>query len=208
MERLEGITLIIFDFDGTLGVIDARWDAVRSEIQSFLEENGISFSGKGIHKMIELIEDEKIRKDAFEIIRRHELDAVERSHIFDKAKAVIIQMHHLGYKLAIVTRNTEDAVSQIVDKEGLDTCFECIDGFDIDKKVKPEPDQILAVMDGRDADSCIMIGDGIYDIAAAKGAGIKGVGVCGGINTDEELKVAGAYCVLSDISELMDVLKS
>ncbi|MEA3229301.1 MAG: HAD family hydrolase [archaeon] len=206
MGKLESIKIIIFDFDETLGKLDVDWDAMRLDIKNLLKENKIHFSGNGIHNMIAHIEDESIKKEAVDIIRKYELAGAKKSTVFECAEKTIKILHNSGFRLAIVTLNMKDTVNIVLEKDGLNNYFDFIDGFEINKKIKPEPDQIENIIADEDKELCIMVGDGVSDIIAANKAGIKGIGVLGGVNSEDELKKAGACCIISDVSELPDTL--
>ena len=71
---------------------------------------------------------------------------------------------------------------------------------------KPSPEIVQKAVKaaGVPADRCVMIGDTIYDVRAAKGAGVRALGVaCGGIG-EAELIEAGASAVYGNPSELLD----
>jgi tRNA(Arg) A34 adenosine deaminase TadA len=76
------------------------------------------------------------------------------------------------------------------------------------EKSKPSPDIVVAAVakTGLSPAQCAMVGDTLYDMHAAKHAGVIGLGVRTGYQTAEELKAAGARAVWRDVGELSENL--
>lgn len=73
---------------------------------------------------------------------------------------------------------------------------------------KPDPEIVRKAVEaaGVPAARCVMVGDTVYDMRAAKAAGVPGIGVmCGGIGR-QELVDAGATAVHGNPSELLAAL--
>ena len=72
------------------------------------------------------------------------------------------------------------------------------------ERTKPEPDLIRAGLEKLgDPSGAVMVGDSIYDVVAAKAAGLPTIALLsGGIGTDE-LEAAGAKQVLEDLPALI-----
>ena len=73
------------------------------------------------------------------------------------------------------------------------------------KRAKPEPDLFLDVQQrlGVKPDGCYVIGDAVWDLLAARRAGMLGIGLLSGGYGEEELSRAGAYRVYSNPAELL-----
>ena len=71
-------------------------------------------------------------------------------------------------------------------------------------RAKPEPDLFLAAAErvGLAADRCYVVGDAVWDLLAARRAGMLSVGVLTGGYGEEELLKAGAFLVYRDPAEL------
>jgi HAD superfamily hydrolase (TIGR01509 family) len=71
-------------------------------------------------------------------------------------------------------------------------------------RAKPEPDLFLACAErlGLPADHCYVIGDAVWDLLAARRAGMLSVGVLTGGYGEDELIRAGAFLVYRDAAEL------
>jgi HAD superfamily hydrolase (TIGR01509 family) len=73
------------------------------------------------------------------------------------------------------------------------------------ERAKPEPDLFLACQKklGVDPAECYVVGDAVWDLLAARRAGMLGIGLLSGGYGEEELSRAGAYRVYRDPAELL-----
>jgi HAD superfamily hydrolase (TIGR01509 family) len=71
-------------------------------------------------------------------------------------------------------------------------------------RAKPEPDLFVecARRLGTDAGSCYVVGDAVWDLLAARRAGMLSIGLLTGGYGSDELERAGAYRVYRDAAEL------
>ena len=71
-------------------------------------------------------------------------------------------------------------------------------------RAKPEPDLFLACQErlGVQVRDCYVIGDAVWDLLAARRAGMLSVGLQSGGYGEDELLAAGAYRVYRDAAEL------
>ena len=79
-----------------------------------------------------------------------------------------------------------------------------VDRSDVER-AKPEPDLFLAVQHRLDVDpdACYVVGDSVWDLLAARRAGMLGIGLLSGGYGEQELAQAGAYRVYRDPAELL-----
>ena len=70
------------------------------------------------------------------------------------------------------------------------------------EKTKPEPDLVEAALEKAGTREAVMVGDSIWDVEAAKRAGIPTVGVVSGGYSPPELTAAGAVEVLESVADL------
>src|SRR4051812_34315424 len=76
------------------------------------------------------------------------------------------------------------------------------------ERAKPEPDLFLACQQQLDvtAAECYVVGDAVWDLLAARRAGVLGIGLLSGGYGEEELSRAGAYRVYHDPAELLSLI--
>ena len=71
------------------------------------------------------------------------------------------------------------------------------------EQTKPEPDLIKAALEKADADGeAMLIGDTVWDVEAAKRAGVETLAVLTGGFSEQELRDAGARDVFTSVEEL------
>jgi beta-phosphoglucomutase-like phosphatase (HAD superfamily) len=72
------------------------------------------------------------------------------------------------------------------------------------KRAKPEPDLFLACQKrlGVPASECYVVGDAVWDLLAARRAGMLSVGLLSGGYGEDELGRAGAFRVYDDAAHL------
>src|SRR5882757_9566835 len=76
------------------------------------------------------------------------------------------------------------------------------------EQTKPEPDLIRAALDKVDADGeAMLIGDTVWDVEAAKRAGVETLAVLTGGFSKQELRDAGARDVFTSVEELRQSLQ-
>ena len=75
-------------------------------------------------------------------------------------------------------------------------------------RAKPEPDLFLACQErlGVAIGDCYVVGDAVWDLLAARRAGMLSVGLLTGGYGEDELRAAGAFRVYRDPAELLDSL--
>jgi phosphoglycolate phosphatase-like HAD superfamily hydrolase len=73
------------------------------------------------------------------------------------------------------------------------------------ERAKPDPDLFLAAADllKINIGECVVVGDSVWDLLAARRAGALGVGLLSGGYGREELEKAGAYRVYEDPADLL-----
>ena len=75
-------------------------------------------------------------------------------------------------------------------------------------RAKPEPDLFLACQQRMNvrAEDCYVVGDAVWDLLAARRAGMLSIGLLSGGYGEDELSRAGAYRVYRDPLELLNSL--
>ena len=75
-------------------------------------------------------------------------------------------------------------------------------------RAKPEPDLFLACQQRLNVppNECYVVGDAVWDLLAARRAGMLSVGLMSGGYGEDELRAAGAFRVYRDAQELLESL--
>jgi phosphoglycolate phosphatase len=220
MISLHHIKAIIFDFDGTLAVLNIDFSSMRERIFDLMRRYGV---GEGLIEeryLLEIIGEvyrilcresppiaERFYQEAHQILHEIELGAAGKGKLIPGTEATLKVLREKGKRVGIVTRNCEDAVRKV---------FPAIDDFcdvfisrNSIEKVKPHPDHLTSAMRMLDVsgEEAVMVGDHPIDIEAGKGVGMKTIGVLTGRTKREDFEKAGADYILREASEICKLLE-
>ena len=137
-------------------------------------------------------ESEKRFSSAMRIFRSHYLN-----HLLDATKPYpgmeTVLNHFKHKKKAVVTNKPQVYTDRILSGLRLTNYFDLIVGGDNGLVLKPEPHMLLFVLEKLQVQKsrCVMIGDGLHDIVAARAAGISVCAVGYGLASRRELQKAG-----------------
>jgi phosphoglycolate phosphatase len=217
--ELQNIRAVIFDFDGTLAVLNIDFSQMRDQVFKLMRAHGIDGSAIEEKYLLEIIDEvvgilnqkdasiaEAFYQEAHFILHEIEMKAAEEGRMFPGVKETLVSLMRKGVKVGIVTRNCEEAVRKIFpDIEKYCDVFISRDSI---KKVKPHPEHLTSVLRALRVagGEAMMVGDHPIDIQAGKKVGMKTVGVLTGRTQREEFEKAGADYILGDVSEVDSLL--
>ncbi len=205
--------VVVLDVDGTL--MDTNYLHVEAWARAF-EEVGHRVPRAWIHRQVgkgsgllirEFVEDENLEGKIEELHSEFYAELQEHGHPLPGAKELISSLHERGYEVWFVTSakdeelehhmselEAEDDISGVVNSSAVENSKPAPDIFELTlQKAAASPDETVAV------------GDAIWDVEAADGAGIRTVAVLtGGAFSEGELKEAGAVAVYRDCAALLD----
>ncbi|MBK8200491.1 MAG: HAD-IA family hydrolase [Acidobacteria bacterium] len=127
--------------------------------------------------------------------------------MYDGALDVLDRLKDDGWLLAIATGKTHRGLDGLFEKHAIRSYFDTIWCAD-DGPGKPNPfmvEQAMRALGCAPAQS-LMIGDAIHDMAMARAAGVRALGVSWGFGQADELTEAGAHEVHHDFRTLTDSL--
>jgi len=209
-------TAFLFDLDGTL--MDSVYQHVLAWREA-LEEVGLELSVWRIHRRIGmsggLFLDALLRETG----RRFgpdEAAAVRRTHAAAFARLVGAVKPLPGARELLKYLTNAKVQWAIATSGWLDSARPMLEMLDVPDGVpvitrdqvehaKPDPDLFLAAAArlGAPIDSCIVVGDSVWDLLAARRARALGVGLLSGGYGQDELERAGAYRVYEDPADLL-----
>jgi HAD superfamily hydrolase (TIGR01509 family) len=211
----------IFDIDGTLVTFRFDVQGTRKALLDELTAQGFGTAGLGLSTPTQHIIDaarsqtpsgnakdfEELRARIYAILDGFELESMESASVFPGTRESLDFLKAKGVRLAVLTNSGRKAAREALRRAGLLDCFEFVLSRDETETMKPRPEGLLkaASMLGLASGSVYYVGDSPYDIAAARGAGIKVVSVATGNYTAERLREEGADHVISSITELHKV---
>jgi len=206
---------LIFDLDGTLV------DTVYAHIfawQQALAEAGMAIDGWRIHRRIGMSGGLFTRAVARELGRdlsAMEEEALQRRHgeLFRQflperrplpGAVELISFLRLNTILfGIATSGRRPEINASLDVLGIGDETVVVERGDV-ARAKPEPDLFLACQQrlGIGTGDCYVIGDAVWDLLAARRAGMLSIGLLSGGYGEDELSRAGAFRVYRDTAEL------
>ena len=206
------IKVVVLDVDGTL--MDTNYLHTEAWARAFEavgqrapREKVHKQVGKGSGKLIaEFVEGEDAMQKVDDL--HSELYAEMQEHGFPLpgAKELISSLAERGYDLWIVSSAPPEELEYYMGLLETDGKLKGVVNSGDVEGAKPEPDIFEEALRraGVSADETITVGDSIWDVQAAAGAGIRTVGVLSGGAYDEaDLKDAGAEAVYDDCAALL-----
>jgi HAD superfamily hydrolase (TIGR01509 family) len=206
---------LIFDLDGTL--VDTVYAHVFAW-QRALAEEGMPIDGWRIHRRIGMSGGLFARAVAREVGRElspKEVEDIQHRHgaIFREllperqalpgARKLLAELRARGIVHGIATSGRRPEIDRSLEALGVGTGTVVIDRGHV-RRAKPEPDLFLACQEalGVDPGDCYVVGDAVWDLLAARRAGMLSVGLLSGGYGSDELLAAGAFRVYDDPAEL------
>jgi 2-haloalkanoic acid dehalogenase type II len=212
----------IFDLDGTLVTFKLNIRQWRKVIIDVMSKRGFDTSGLDLSTPTQQVLDrakaqvpsdatgryDSLRREAFSILDSLELEGAKSASVFPGAEDVLRRLKSRGFHLGLLTNSGRAAASLSLARWGLQGLFELVLTRDDIDAMKPRPEGLskAARMLGVQPDQVYYVGDSVYDVMAAKAAGMKSIAVATGNYTAERLKGEGADYVILSLGELPNVL--
>jgi len=199
---------VLFDVDGTL--VDTNYLHTLAWARAF-DDVGEWAPMNAIHRLIGMGGD-KLVPELFghevpgvsDRRATHYRDLISEARLFPGARDLLRRVHDAG--IVVVLASSAPAAEIEVMVELLDV-GEAIDaatsGDEVDAS-KPAPDVLHAALlaGGVDSEQCLVVGDSVWDIKAARATGLGCVAVETGGFSAHELREEGARAVYGSVGEL------
>lgn len=210
--------LIIFDMDGT--ILNTLED-LRNSLNYVLQQAGYqtrtleevrTFVGNGIRKTIERalpsdIEEEKIDELFSLFMNYYAIHNTDNTKPYNGVIDLLKELKHLGYKTAVVSNKQDSAVKSLC-KKFFTGLFDVEIGEKENIAKKPDPDEVNEVLKilNIDRTKSIYIGDSEVDIQTAQNSKMKSIIVDWGFRDRKFLYEHGAEVIVSNPSEILDII--
>jgi HAD superfamily hydrolase (TIGR01509 family) len=207
------IRVVILDIDGTL--MDTNylhieaWEQAFEEVGERLPRSRIHRQvGKGSDKLIpEFVEDDRKAERVSELHSDYYAELQERGHPLPGAKELVTSLVERGYEVWFATSAKPEELEHHMQELGAEGKISGVVSSDEAEGSKPAPDIFGLALEraGAAPEDAVVVGDSIWDIEAAKEAGVRAAAVMtGGAFSRAELEEAGAYAVYEDCAELLE----
>ena len=212
--------LAIFDLDGTLlDTIDDLAAAVdhtlavrklpRHTIEAYRQ-----MVGGGIRNLIRKALPEDMRTDQYiaaclpDFIDYYTANIDSHTRPYRGIVQLLSELPRHGVKMAVASNKFQAGTELLVGRFFPLVRFAAVCGNREGVPLKPDAAVIESIVScaGVDRDRTVMIGDSGVDIATARNASIRSIGVTWGFRSREELAEAGADRIVSTAEELLDAI--
>ena len=206
---------VVLDVDGTL--LDSNYHHTVAWSRAF-EHVGITVPLWRIHRAIGMGGDKLVAAVAGEDAEREHGDAVrdrwekEYDEIIDET---VLLPGARELLVALRERDVDVALASSSIPKHAKHAFELLDADDLAntattsedaEESKPDPDLVEEALSRVEGGTACVVGDSVWDVEAAKRAGVPAYGVLSGGTSRAELENAGAVAVYEDARDLLDHL--
>jgi len=215
--------LIMIDVDGTL--VDSVPDLAYC-IDEMMQKLGLQkwgevkvrhWVGNGIPKLVERaltgeLEGRPI-KEVFDVaypifLDLYEDNTAERSYLYDGVREGLDYLKSQGYQLGCVTNKSEQFTHPLLKVLGIFNDFKIIISGDTLAKRKPDPMPLLYCSEHfkLKPEECLMLGDSVSDVKAARAAGFDIICMSYGYNHGNDIGDENPDLVIDSMNQLSDHL--
>jgi HAD superfamily hydrolase (TIGR01549 family) len=140
--------------------------------------------------------------------RLYRLRGLETPHNFAAVDGVVDTLQDLSrrYHLALMTTRSRLHVQAFIHQQQLDNLIQVVAAREDTWRLKPHPSSVRYVTEklGVPPERCLVVGDTMADVLAARAAGARAAGVLTGFGSRADLERAGADLVFRTVDELKD----
>jgi HAD superfamily hydrolase (TIGR01509 family) len=200
---------VIFDVDGTL--LDTNYLHVAAWWEAF-RERGYDIRCADVHRALGMGSSDLVVQvlgqpdpSVIEAHSRHFAPYLGRMRPLPGAADLLEATTRLGLRVVLATSAKDEEIDLMLDALGArDSIGTVVSSGDVEQ-AKPQPDIVdRALSDsGTDPGHAVMVGDAVWDMIAARRAGIQGIGLLSGGISEQELREAGALEIYADAAALL-----
>ncbi len=212
------MTIAVLDVDGTL--VDSNYQHALAWYRAF-RALGETYPVWRIHRLIGMGGDQLVQALGGEEVERRIGDAARERWVEEVdpmipemtplpgARDLIAGLRERGHRVVLASSGKPQHVDHYLDLLDARDLAEAWTTSEDVEATKPAPDLLQVALqklgEPQDADS-VMIGDSVYDVEAAKNAGMPAVVVRSGGFGDDELRAAGAIALFDTPADLLSGL--
>ena len=210
------IKAVILDVDGTL--VDTNyqhaiaWDRAMARHDAHVPLWRIHrHIGMGGDQLVRELAGDEVEERSGECIRDAESELydelISEVRVIEGAKELISELGRRDVAVVLASSASSDEIEYYVKLLGAEDDADWTTSSDVEE-TKPQPDLIEAALERAGTRDAVMVGDTVWDIEAAKRAGILTIAVLTGGFSEGELREAGAISVYQSVVEITEDLDS
>jgi HAD superfamily hydrolase (TIGR01509 family) len=200
---------VIFDVDGTL--LDTNYLHVAAWWEAF-RERGHDICCADVHRALGQGSSDLVKRvlgqpdpSVIEAHSRYFAPYLGRMRPLPGAADLLRATARLGLRVVLATSAKDEEIGLMLDALGArDWIGTVVSSGDVER-AKPQPDIIGKALteSGTDPGRAVMVGDAVWDMVAARRAGIGGIGLLSGGIAEGQLRDAGAAEIYADPAQLL-----
>jgi HAD superfamily hydrolase (TIGR01549 family) len=206
------VDTVVLDVDGTL--IDSNYHHTLAWWSAFGEQGRTVPAwrihraiGMGGDRLVAAVAGDEAEREIGDAVRdaweRHYDEMLPRVQPFAGSRDLLAELRARGHRVSLASSGIPRHTQHAVDLIGADEHASNATTSEDAEESKPDPELVEVALDEVDADRAVMVGDSVWDVRSAAGAGIPVIGLlCGGFGA-AELEDAGAALVCEDVEDLL-----
>lgn len=216
--------MILIDVDGTLvdSVPDLAFcvDAMMQQLgrEPWGEAHVRNWVGNGVERLVRRAltgtldgePDEADFQRAYPVfLELYAANTSLRSHLYPGVREGLDMLRAAGYKLGCVTNKAAQFTEPLLRDLGVSDVFSIVISGDTLSKKKPDPAPLLHAAEffGCSPEQCMMIGDSVSDVRAARAAGFQIVCMSYGYNHGVDIRESHPDAVIDSLTEIHSLLE-
>ncbi len=206
----------ILDLDGTL--VDTNYHHALAWYRAF-RQHGVVLPvwrihrhiGMGGDQLVAALAGERVEEELGDDVRAAEkalyLALIEETEPLEGAADFVRELKRRGLVVVLATSAKEQELDHYLDLLGVREVADAWTGSNDVERTKPHPDLVRAALDkAGEIDGAVMVGDTVWDVEAARHAGLETLCLTTGGFSAQELHDAGAAAVFESVQELCERL--
>ncbi|MEU3896428.1 HAD family hydrolase [Streptomyces sp. NPDC045251] len=227
---LRPVRAVLFDFDGPVcdlfrgastAAVAARikantrryWNSLDPDVATCSDSHGILRLLRAMYERpTATARDPRPLALAEEVVAAQEMEAVPSAVPAPGFTALLDVLGDIGVRTAVVSNNAEAPIRDYLSRRGTHDRFEAVCGRDPEdaRRMKPHPDCVLRALArlSLPAGACLLVGDQVTDLKAARRAGTRFLGFTGDDVRAKEMRHLGADAVVSSHLPLVEAART
>jgi HAD superfamily hydrolase (TIGR01509 family) len=200
---------VIFDVDGTL--LDTNYLHVAAWWEAF-RERGYDIRCADVHRALGMGSFDLVQRvlghpdsSVIEAHSRYFAPYLGRLRPLNGAADLLGATAQLGLRVVLATSAKDEELDLMLDALGAGDLISTVVSSGDVEQAKPAPDIVDTALSesGTDPLRAVMVGDAVWDMIAARRAGVRGLGLLCGGTAEGELREAGALEIYADPADLL-----
>lgn len=201
---------VLFDLDGTL--VDTNylhtlaWSRALADVGEWAPMHAIHrLVGMGGDQLVATLLGHDV-PGVSDARAKHYRELIGEARVFPGARSLLRRAHDTGLVVVLATSAPQEEVDVMLDLLDAGSAFDAVTTADDVEAAKPAPDVFLTALKAADLDAThtLVVGDSVWDVQAARAAGMGCLAVESGGFSQHELAEEGAFAVLRDVQEITD----